>query len=87
MHPRTRKLTYLTKLFPLLKRKVIYLETDFIKIRAFGPYIEEQTIDFNELSKVGLFLICGETGSGKTVILDAMTYALYGKAAAAVVGI
>jgi exonuclease SbcC len=55
------------------------LKPILLKFRAFGPYIEEQTIDFNELSKVGLFLICGETGSGKTVILDAMTYALYGK--------
>lgn len=50
-----------------------------LKFQAFGPYVIEQAINFNELSKAGLFLICGETGAGKTVILDAMTYALYGK--------
>jgi len=50
-----------------------------LKFTAFGPYVEEQSIDFSQLSKAGLFLICGETGAGKTAILDAMTYALYGK--------
>lgn len=50
-----------------------------IKFAAFGPYLEEQTIDFTSLNDAGLFLISGETGSGKTVILDAITYALYGK--------
>jgi len=54
-----------------------------LKFRAFGPYVEEQIIDFNELERAGLFLICGETGAGKTVILDAITYALYGKSSGA----
>ena len=36
-------------------------------------------VDLEELSKKGLVLICGETGAGKTTILDAMCYALYGK--------
>jgi DNA repair exonuclease SbcCD ATPase subunit len=40
--------------------------------------MDEQFVDFTELEKSGLFLICGETGSGKTTILDAMCYALYG---------
>jgi exonuclease SbcC len=39
--------------------------------------MDEQFIDFSELEKNGLFLICGETGAGKTTILDAMCYALY----------
>ncbi len=50
-----------------------------IRFKCFGPYMEEQFIDFSQLEKSGLFLICGETGSGKTTILDAMSYALYGR--------
>ena len=50
-----------------------------VRFQAFGPYKNEQVIEFEKLSKQGLFLICGETGSGKTTILDAITFALYGK--------
>lgn len=50
-----------------------------LEFQAFGPYVEYEAIDFAKLKEKGLFLICGETGSGKTMILDAMTYALYGK--------
>lgn len=50
-----------------------------VRFQCFGPYMAEQFIDFTELEKNGLFLICGETGAGKTTILDAMCYALYGK--------
>ena len=50
-----------------------------VRFKCFGPYVEEQFIDFKDLEKSGLFLICGETGAGKTTILDAMCYALYGK--------
>lgn len=50
-----------------------------LKFQCFGSYMEEQFIDFEKLEKDGLFLICGETGAGKTTILDAMCYALYGK--------
>lgn len=50
-----------------------------LRFQCFGPYMKEQVIDFEELEKNGLFLICGETGAGKTTILDAMCYALYGK--------
>lgn len=50
-----------------------------IKFKCFGPYMAEQFIDFSQLEKNGIFLICGETGAGKTTILDAMCYALYGK--------
>ncbi len=49
-----------------------------VRFRCFGPYIEVQTIPFDRLAGYGLFLICGETGSGKTTILDAMCCALYG---------
>lgn len=50
-----------------------------LSFKCFGPYLKEQKIDFTALEKNGLFLICGETGSGKTTILDAMCYALYGR--------
>ena len=50
-----------------------------IRFKCFGPYMEEQFVDFEELSNKGIFLICGETGSGKTTILDAICYALFGK--------
>ena len=50
-----------------------------VRFKCFGPYVDEQFIDFKDLEKSGLFLICGETGAGKTTILDAMCYALYGQ--------
>jgi DNA repair exonuclease SbcCD ATPase subunit len=50
-----------------------------VRFQCFGPYMAEQFIDFALLEKNGLFLICGETGAGKTTILDAMCYALYGE--------
>ena len=48
-----------------------------VRFKGFGPYMDEQFIDFSELEKNGLFLISGETGAGKTTILDAICYALY----------
>lgn len=50
-----------------------------LELQAFGPYVKKQSIDFSAFVKNRLFLIEGETGSGKTMLLDAMTYALYGK--------
>ena len=47
-----------------------------IRFKCFGPYVEEQTVDFSELNHI--FAVSGETGSGKTTLLDAMCYALYG---------
>jgi exonuclease SbcC len=49
-----------------------------LEIEAFGPYAGPQRIDFDLLSSSGLFLLEGPTGAGKTTILDAVTYALYG---------
>ena len=49
-----------------------------LKMQAFGPYVGMQTVDFEKLSEKGMFLIKGPTGSGKTTIFDAMTFALYG---------
>lgn len=50
-----------------------------LSFQAFGPYVKKQEIDFCKFENSGVFLIHGITGSGKTTILDAMTYALYGK--------
>ena len=50
-----------------------------LTIDEFGPYTERQVIDFNTLSPAGLFLIHGRTGSGKSSIMDAICFALYGE--------
>jgi exonuclease SbcC len=47
-------------------------------MQAFGPYAGEHSLDFRQLGDRSLFLIHGPTGSGKTTILDAMCFALYG---------
>lgn len=49
-----------------------------LEMQAFGPYVEKTEIDFTKLGSRGLYLITGDTGSGKTTIFDAMTCALYG---------
>lgn len=50
----------------------------YLEMKAFGPYAGQEIVDFRELGDHKLFLIYGPTGSGKTTILDAMCYALYG---------
>lgn len=49
-----------------------------LRMEAFGPYSSPTTVDFTKMGS-GLFLITGNTGSGKTMIFDAMTYALFGQ--------
>lgn len=52
-----------------------------LEIEGFGPFKTKQTVDFSQFDGDGLFLIEGQTGSGKSSILDAITYALYGSTA------
>ncbi|MFI8218910.1 AAA family ATPase [Streptomyces sp. NPDC085932] len=49
-----------------------------LAVTAFGPFGGTQTVDFDALSAAGLFLLHGPTGAGKTSVLDAVCYALYG---------
>ncbi|MFE6815419.1 AAA family ATPase [Streptomyces sp. NPDC057677] len=49
-----------------------------LEITAFGPFGGTQTVDFDALSAAGLFLLHGPTGAGKTSVLDAVCFALYG---------
>ena len=49
-----------------------------LEVTAFGPFAETATVDFEALSAAGLFLLSGATGSGKTSVLDAVCFALYG---------
>ncbi|TDC87003.1 SMC family ATPase [Actinomadura sp. 7K507] len=50
-----------------------------LEVTAFGPFSKTEEIDFDALSDAGLFLIQGRTGAGKTSILDAVCFALYGQ--------
>lgn len=50
-----------------------------VTIEGFGPFKHKHYVDFSAFDADGLFLIAGETGVGKTSILDAIAYALYNK--------
>ncbi|CAE6945009.1 COG0419 ATPase involved in DNA repair [Vibrio sp. B1FLJ16] len=50
-----------------------------LTMQAFGPFAKTETIEFEKLGNNPLFLINGPTGSGKTSILDAICFALYGE--------
>lgn len=50
-----------------------------LQVTAFGPFAGSQVVDFDRLSAGGLFLLCGPTGAGKTSVLDAICFGLYGE--------
>lgn len=50
-----------------------------LEIQAFGPFSNKETIEFSALGENALFLIDGPTGAGKSSILHAICYALYGE--------
>ena len=50
-----------------------------LAMTAFGPFAGTEVVDFDELGAGGLFLLHGPTGAGKTSVLDAVCYALYGQ--------
>ena len=50
-----------------------------LSMTAFGPFADQEEINFESFGESPLFLINGPTGSGKTTILDAICFALYGK--------
>ena len=49
-----------------------------LEATAFGPFTDTVRVDFDRLSAAGLFLLSGATGAGKTSVLDAVCFALYG---------
>ena len=49
-----------------------------LEFEAFMAYPKREVIDFDALNEAGIFLLNGPTGSGKTTVLDAICYALYG---------
>lgn len=49
-----------------------------LELQGIGPFASQFTIDFDRLSVAGIYLLDGPTGSGKSTIIDAITWALYG---------
>ncbi|MCU9611949.1 SMC family ATPase [Caldibacillus lycopersici] len=51
-----------------------------LMMQAFGPYANQEIIDFRQLGNHTMFVISGKTGAGKTTIFDGISYAIYGRA-------
>lgn len=52
-----------------------------LRLQGIGPYADAFDVDFDRLGASGLFLLEGPTGAGKSTIIDAVVFALYGKVA------
>ncbi|MFI6292463.1 AAA family ATPase [Nonomuraea sp. NPDC050790] len=52
-----------------------------LTLTAFGSFPGTETVSFDALTEAGLFLVHGPTGAGKTTVLDALCFALFGKVA------
>jgi DNA repair protein SbcC/Rad50 len=52
-----------------------------LTLQAFGPYAGQEEIDFRDVTKFGIFGIYGPTGSGKSTIFSAISFALFGEPA------
>ncbi|ADU46798.1 AAA family ATPase [Intrasporangium calvum] len=57
------------------------MQLHHLRMTAIGPFAGTEVIDFSAVGRAGLFLLEGPTGSGKSTIIDAITFALYGKVA------
>ena len=53
----------------------------WLHIVGIGPFAGEHTVDFSAFEDSGLFLLDGPTGAGKSTLIDAITFALYGDVA------
>ena len=53
----------------------------WLHITGIGPFAGEHTVDFSAFEDSGLFLLDGPTGAGKSTLIDAITFALYGDVA------
>ena len=49
-----------------------------MRLEGLGPYAQAQDVDFDRLNAAGLFLLDGPTGAGKSTVLAALCFALYG---------
>ncbi|WP_344199292.1 SMC family ATPase, partial [Aeromicrobium alkaliterrae] len=49
-----------------------------VTMKGFGPYLEQVVVDVDAFDDDGIFLLAGRTGAGKSSILDALTYGLFG---------
>ena len=53
----------------------------WLRITGIGPFAGEHTVDFSAFEDSGLFLLDGPTGAGKSTLIDAITFTLYGDVA------